>query len=186
VRWVLGFWLEGDVGFGEGGVDFEVDEEAFVAFLGEPGAEVFEGDEVGGDVFAGDAAAFGDAGEAGGVEEVDGFGGHSGGGGGADEGDDVGGVVAGFFEEFAVGDFDGGLVGVLDFIADEAGGDFDDAFADGDAVLFDEDDFVLVGDGEDADAGIGVGSADEVPGADAVEGEPGGLIEECGRFHGVW
>jgi hypothetical protein len=31
-----------------------------------------------------------------------------------------------------------------------------------------------------------VGAADEVPGADAVEGEPGGFVEERGGFHGVW
>lgn len=75
------FLGEGDVGGGEGGVDFGVDEFAEGGLLGEEGAELGEWDEVGGDVFGGGAAALVLAGELGGVEEVGELGGHAGGGG---------------------------------------------------------------------------------------------------------
>lgn len=63
-------------------------------------------------------------------------------------------------------------------VTNEAGREFDDGVLHGDPELFDEDDFLLRGDGEDADAGIGVGTSHELPMIDAVDGEPAGL-EEC-------
>lgn len=62
----------------EGGVDFEVDGGAFAEAVVDPGTEVFEGNDVGDDILAGDSAARTDAGEAGGEEEVHEFAAHAG------------------------------------------------------------------------------------------------------------
>ncbi len=102
---------------------------------------------------------------------------HSGGGGGGEDGVDGLGEVAGFFEELAGCGVGEGFVLEVCFVADEAGGDFDDGISDGDAELFDEDDFLLVCDGEDGHAGGRVGAADVVPAAGAVEAEPFGFVE---------
>lgn len=78
-------------------------------------------------------------------------------------------MVTGFFEQFAGGGFCQGFVLEVGFIADKAGGDFNDAFVYGYAELFDEEDFLLVGDGQDSHASVGVWASDVVPMAGAVE-----------------
>jgi hypothetical protein len=164
----------------EGGVDFEVDHFPG-GFLGvEPLPELRERNVMDGDVFPGDAATLGLAGEAGGLEEVDEFRGETCGGGGGNEFLDLIGAIAGFFEQFAAGCFCERFAEMLGFIADDSGWDFDDGFLDGDAELFNEDDFVLRSDGEDADAIGGLGAHDKVPMSDALHADPGGFKQSFG------
>lgn len=116
---------------------------------------------------------------------MDELGGQAGGGGSGEQRLDGSGAVAGFLQQFAGRGFGEGFAEMLFLIADDAGGDFDDAALDGEAELLDEDDFLLRGDGEDADAVFGVGANDEIPVADAVQADPAGFKKSFESGHGV-
>lgn len=94
-------------------------------------------------------------------------------------------AVAGFFEQFAPSGFGDGFAEEFGFVADDASGQFDDAPLERDAELFNEDDFVLGGDGEDADASVCLRAADKIPVADAVKAEPAGFEKGLGAWHGM-
>jgi hypothetical protein len=160
----------------ECGVDFGVDEVAGVDFVGEPGVDFGEGDFVEGDLFVavgGGVAAFL---EVGGADELDAFVGEAGGGGAFGEEFDVFGPPAGFFEEFALGGELPGFGFLTGFVADEAGGNFDDGLLEGDAELGDEEDIVVRGEGGDADGGLA---------ADAVGVFPVVVLAEFEEFAAV-
>lgn len=164
-------------------MDFEVEGVAGLLFFAEPGAEGIAGDEVDLDVFGAGASANSLFFQIGGKEEVGELAGHPGRGRADDERLDFSCVVAGFFKEFAAGGFGDGFAFEFLFVADEAGGDFDHRALDRDAELFDEHDFIVRGDGEDADARVGVWTTDKIPVSDAVDAEPAGFKKSFG--HGV-
>ncbi len=74
---------------------------------------------------------------------------------------------------------------MLLLIADDPGGDFDDAPLDGNAELLDEHDFLVRRDGEDANARIRVRTANEIPVADAMQREPLAFKKSLQVGHGV-
>lgn len=148
----------------EGGIDFEVDGEALEHLFDEPLGDMLEGDLVDGDVFGIVTAAGSCADEVSCAEEGDGFVGDTWGGGSGGEEVHGGGEESGFLLEFA----DGGVGEIFGFgawgVADEACGDFDDLAVDGMSELLDEEEFVVVGDCDDADDAGGAGSLGEFPG----------------------
>ena len=100
--------------------------------------------------------------------------GHAGGGGGRKDRGDFSSLVACFFEGFAGGAVGEGFGGVFCFVADETGANFDHAGLDGAAVLLDEDIFVVLGEGKDADDSGGIGSSGVFPIVDFTEGHIAG------------
>ncbi len=64
---------------------------------------------------------------------------------------------------------------MLVFIADDSGGDFDHASLDRNTELFDQHNFLLRRDREDADTRIRVRSADKIPVPDTLKLDPAGF-----------
>lgn len=119
------------------------------------------------------------------MEKMDEFRGHPGGGRAGNQRGDGPGVIAGFFKQLAAGGFRQGFSGVLGFVADESGGDFDHELLDRDAELLDEDNLIFRGDGENPHASIGVRAADKIPVANAVKAKPRGFEKNLWNGHRV-
>ena len=79
---------------------------------------------------------------------------------------------SGFFLQLAGGGGGEGFSGEFRFVTDETGGNFYDWTLHGDAILLDENDFLIVGDRQNADGGIGVRASDKFPVAALLQDEP--------------
>ena len=79
------------------------------------------------------------------------------------------GFVSGFLQKFPAGAVFERFIGELRFVADEPGADFQDTGLHGATILFDENDLVFGGDGEDSDNTGGIRAGGEFPAIDFPE-----------------
>lgn len=169
----------------EAGVDFEIDEFAGGFLRGEPLGQFGARHMMDDDVFAAHATTLMFAHEVACQKQVGDFRRHAGGSWARDELPDCARAVAGFLEQFACGRVGQRFAVVFFFITDDAGGDFDHMALGRNAKLFDQHHFVIGRDREDADAGIGMRAADEIPCADAFQPQPAGFVKFLGGGHVV-
>ena len=123
------------------------------------------------DTFSVDAAALGCLRQSVGAEEVNALVGEPGGAGASDQGSPSFGGVAGLFQKFTPSSLEVGFARLLGVVAHETGGNLDDRSAEWWAMLFDQDELIIIGEGDDRHYTTGIGSRDEFPAVPLDESE---------------